>query len=397
MRSVTIIRLAFVAQAYAVPAQTFQTFQTLSGAPRRYTGFSPRELPLGSPGILHAAPRSTLSRMAPRSVPEGPRSHILPSGLEVRPPQVAPVAPKAPNGRQAPSLKGLDGVFYDLDDCLYNMDGVGQYQGKIAVQFLMEEVGFTPEQMQAFKKMAKNGMSAVKWKELGMPKDKLAELITELTNGIPYKELIPPNPDLRTALLAVPGPRFVMTNNLHGVAERILDVLGVSDLFTGVIAVDDLNSPWTDDKLVVKPEVDFYKRAMSSVGVRHGMMIDDRDNNIMGAMDAGMFAVQMAGYSSAKVESSSTDKYIMHPEYDIPVITNLNELPAVIEDYGFSTTNNARVTVTSLEERTKNNVRSITSLATVKLAAFLVGSGVMFAALRQRRSVLSIGQEPLLA
>merc|ERR1712003_69928 len=89
----------------------------------------------------------------------------------------------------------------------------------------------------------------------------VAEFREALLQGIPYHAL-------RCSLLDVPGPRFILTNNFRGHAERVLELLGVQDLFSCIIAVDDMNSLSAVDVLA-KPQIDAYTFAVKSMGVRN--------------------------------------------------------------------------------------------------------------------------------
>src|SRR5512139_4323305 len=60
----------------------------------------------------------------------------------------------------------------------------------------------------------------------------------EYVHDVPVPEIVPPRPELREMLAALPGRRVVFTNGSGGYAGRVLDALGVSELMDGIYGIE---------------------------------------------------------------------------------------------------------------------------------------------------------------
>ena len=86
------------------------------------------------------------------------------------------------------------------------------------------------------------------------PKDFLAEV-----HDVPL-DLLSPDPGLRAGLERLEGPRLVFTNGSLAHATRVLARLALTDLFTGVFALEDAD-------LIPKPDPRTFARMTERFGV----------------------------------------------------------------------------------------------------------------------------------
>lgn len=237
--------------------------------------------------------------------------------------------------------KTIDAFFFDLDDCIYpfDMSGMGVWEVEIAKKFLVEKKGFTPEQVENFKQVFSGGAGAGQgtvWgalRTVGTAPEELEIFKDMLNDNVPYSEIVKKNNTrLRESLLQLPGPRYILTNNFRFHVKRVLEVLGVEDLFVGTVAIDDLNANDAEvENLITKPNPLSFQKAMEMMGVTNGaaVMVDDRYYNCEGAVKAGMAgAIQMGRYvppfDPRRPESPT-----------IPVVYTMRALPLAMKELNF--------------------------------------------------------------
>lgn len=95
-----------------------------------------------------------------------------------------------------------------------------------------------------------------------------------------------PSPRLAELLRALPGRRFVLTNGARCHARRVLDRIGVTDLFDGVFCIEDMD-------LVPKPAPATFRHFLErfSIDPRHAAFFDDTPKNLLPAKALGMTTV----------------------------------------------------------------------------------------------------------
>jgi pyrimidine 5'-nucleotidase len=119
------------------------------------------------------------------------------------------------------------------------------------------------------------------------------------------------DPELRQALISLPQEKWIFTNASQAHAEQVLRLLGIRDLFEGIIDVVDTH-PWC------KPQTPAFEKAIvkaNNLNPAETLFIDDRVSNLDTAKALGMHTLQILG-----VEAVSTH----------PGIEKLSSLPAYI-------------------------------------------------------------------
>jgi len=126
---------------------------------------------------------------------------------------------------------------------------------------------------------------------------------------------IQPDQQLKAALSSLPQEKWIFTNASRQHAENVLGLLGIADLFEGVIDVLD-TEPWC------KPHPEAFEIALKLAGgpePAETLFVDDLESNLDAARKLG---IQTLRVSSQSVESNH------------PVINNLMELPIFLSENG---------------------------------------------------------------
>ncbi len=115
------------------------------------------------------------------------------------------------------------------------------------------------------------------------------------THALPLEAYLAPDPRLRRTLEGLPGPKWVFTNADAAHAGRVLTLLGVGDLFRGIIdlfATDLHPKPWTSA----------YRKALTLAGnppPGEAILVDDRLSNLTAARPLGFRTVWVAREAAA--------------------------------------------------------------------------------------------------
>ena len=95
------------------------------------------------------------------------------------------------------------------------------------------------------------------------------------------------NVPLRLALQRLPGQRFLFTNNCGRYGQRVLEILGVGDLFDGIVDATILGA-------APKPATSAYETLVAETGASppaHMALFDDSVRNLVPAHALGMTTV----------------------------------------------------------------------------------------------------------
>eukprot|EP00039_Didymoeca_costata_P019879 m.339271 g.339271 ORF g.339271 m.339271 type:complete len:486 (+) comp18731_c0_seq1:111-1568(+) len=203
-------------------------------------------------------------------------------------------------------------IILDLDNCLFNFKKHLEESEAVAVrQFLLHE--------EAGPKLKENVLEKVQayvneehvpmWKALlAFPEIKISPsqftaFKQFLLKNMAYGSIVRDD-TLLAVLRASPGPRVVLTNNYHAHAETVLHNLGVRKEIAHVIAVDDLNTEHASS-ITTKPDKETLQMTLASLRAKQGVLVDDSQNAVKLAVEAGLDAVQMTKYILDKTESDS--------------------------------------------------------------------------------------------
>ncbi len=133
---------------------------------------------------------------------------------------------------------------------------------------------------------------------------------------VDLSKVIQPDQQLRQALGSLPQDKWIFTNASRQHANNVLGLLGISDLFMGVIDVLD-TEPWC------KPHPEAFEIALKLAGgpqPTETLFVDDLEVNLDAARSLGLQTLRV---SAVLVESGH------------PVINSLAELPRFLSSNGF--------------------------------------------------------------
>ena len=108
-----------------------------------------------------------------------------------------------------------------------------------------------------------------------------------VVHDVPLEKYLSKDARLRSTLESLQQPRWILTNSDKAHSQRVLNILGVEDLFEGIIdvtAVDYRN----------KPDPEVFKIAIEMAGQpdpEYTLFVDDIPNNLPPAKSLGMHTV----------------------------------------------------------------------------------------------------------
>ena len=119
-------------------------------------------------------------------------------------------------------------------------------------------------------------------------------------------EMLAPNPDLRKAIEALPGRKFIFTNGSRGHAKNVGEHLALYDLFDGVFAIEDAH-------YVPKPKRSPYIQFCDEFDIEPGeaAMFEDSVRNLEVPKHMGMATVWVTpehDWHGAHVNNPSGDQ-----------------------------------------------------------------------------------------
>jgi putative hydrolase of the HAD superfamily len=106
-------------------------------------------------------------------------------------------------------------------------------------------------------------------------------------HDIPLENYLGEDPALQAALRTLPQKKWILTNSDRHHAKRVTALLGVADLFDGLIDVLAMNG---DNK----PQASVYRLALEIAGetsAENCVFLDDVANNLGAAYELGFFTV----------------------------------------------------------------------------------------------------------
>src|SRR5690606_19329217 len=124
-------------------------------------------------------------------------------------------------------------------------------------------------------------------------------------HAIDYSPVVP-HPDLVSAIAALPGRKFILTNGDVGHARSVLNRLGCDDMFEHVHDIRAMT-------FVPKPHREAYDGFFTLHGIdpTSAVMFDDLEKNLVVPHDMGMTTVQVVAegdFSHDQVEAWELDR-----------------------------------------------------------------------------------------
>ena len=191
------------------------------------------------------------------------------------------------------SFEHIDTWLFDLDDTLYPEEsGLMDLIRERITAFVMRITGLDEDEA----RIVQRGWFEAHGASLpGLLKEhdvSVEEFLLDI-HDVPL-DAVQPDPRLRAALERLPGRRFVFTNGSSGHAERVLERLGIADLFGGVFHIES-------GGLIPKPD----PRTFEAVTARFDLdpartaFFEDTARNLKPAADLGMTTVLIGAHALA--------------------------------------------------------------------------------------------------
>jgi putative hydrolase of the HAD superfamily len=185
-------------------------------------------------------------------------------------------------------LSHIDAWIFDLDDTLYPPEqGVmGLVQARINA-FMIDAVGLPEAEARVLQRqfLDEHGTTlAGLMANYAVDPDKFLREV----HDVPLDSL-EPSPRLAGALARLPGRRFVLTNGARCHATRVLQRIGITNLFDGVFAIEDMD-------LTPKPAPATFRRFLDRFDIdpHRAVFFEDTPKNLEPAKTLGMTTVLIA-------------------------------------------------------------------------------------------------------
>jgi len=179
-------------------------------------------------------------------------------------------------------------LLIDLDDTLYpHTNGLWEMIRSRINQFMIEEMNFPPEVVPTLRHRL--------WQQYGTTLRGLqqeyrvdSDNYLRYVHNVPVESIIQPDQKLSCILEDLPQRKFVFTNADINHAQRILNALGVTSLFEGIIDIHQM-TPYC------KPQVEAFKKALSLIAEdpESCLMVDDSPDNLETAYQLGMMTASI--------------------------------------------------------------------------------------------------------
>jgi putative hydrolase of the HAD superfamily len=187
--------------------------------------------------------------------------------------------------KSAPDFRQISAWIFDLDHTLYTLDAEKQaaMEERICV-FVQQHFGIAREPAWDIQKryLREHGSTlAGLVKHHSVDQDAYHDFVNDI-EAMELSEDVP----LRLALQRLPGRRFLFTNNCGRYGRRVLEILGIGDLFDGVVDSTILGaSP--------KPAASAYDTLVIETGATpaHMALFDDSVRNLVPAHVLGMTTI----------------------------------------------------------------------------------------------------------
>lgn len=176
-------------------------------------------------------------------------------------------------------------LFFDLDATLYPASNGLWEQIRLRIyKFMLEEIGIPeaeiPDTRDKYWTTYGTTLEGLRIHHQVEPDDYL-----NFVHDLPLKDFLEPDPVLRGLLETLPQDLWVFTNADHRHAGRVLNELGISDLFSGIVDLLALD-------FIVKPNRKAYQIALKLAGVtdpKKCVLFDDLIQNLIPAKELGFY------------------------------------------------------------------------------------------------------------
>jgi putative hydrolase of the HAD superfamily len=181
--------------------------------------------------------------------------------------------------------------FFDLDETLYP-PGSGlwaEVRARINA-YLHERMGFPLDQVESLRE---NYFREYGTTLRGLQAHHQVDMddYLEFVHDVPIQQYLHPDPELRLAIQKIPARKFIFTNASANHANRVLETLGLKELFNGIIDVHVIYP-------FCKPMPEAFALALQAAGSPDPhtcVLLDDQRRITRAAGQLGMYSVLVGG------------------------------------------------------------------------------------------------------
>ncbi len=195
-------------------------------------------------------------------------------------------------------------LLFDLDETLYpSSSGLWMAIRDRINTYLREMVGIPAEQVELLREQYfRDYGTTLRGLQANFNVD--MEEYLAFVHCVPLGVHLQPDPELRDVITAIPAKKYIFTNADSAHANRVLDVLGLTGLFDGILDVHTI-SPYC------KPMPESFEKALLAVGSPDPgtcALLDDQARITRAASHLGIFSI-LVGKESAGMDADAALKY----------------------------------------------------------------------------------------
>jgi putative hydrolase of the HAD superfamily len=185
-------------------------------------------------------------------------------------------------------FKRINVWIFDLDDTLYRAEcGLVKQIHDRARQFVCNHFGIAADEADRIRKEYQVAYGTTLFglmRHEGVSAPRFLEFVHDLDFSV-----LQPQPDLAAALKQLPGRKIIFTNGPSNHAQRVMEALGLTDVFEDVFDIQAAG-------YVPKPARQAYDRLVNKFGFSEpaAAMFDDQTDNLVNAQAAGMTCICVA-------------------------------------------------------------------------------------------------------
>jgi putative hydrolase of the HAD superfamily len=189
----------------------------------------------------------------------------------------------------------INTIFIDLDDTLYD-HGNGLWEairGRMS-QYMHECIGLPEDEIPALRRHYFETYGTT-LRGLQIHYRVNPDEYLDYVHDIPLRNYIAPDESLKNLLSELPQPKWILTNSSSEHARRVLNILGVQELFSGIIDIRALD-------FHCKPDPESYRIAMKiahAVYPQDCLYLDDSPLNLAPAKEMGMTTVLISNVEAS--------------------------------------------------------------------------------------------------
>ncbi len=181
----------------------------------------------------------------------------------------------------------INTLFIDLDDTLYDRsNGLWEaIRGRMGL-YMHECIGLPEQEIPTLRRhYFETYGTTLRGLQIHYQVD--ADEYLTYVHELPLADFISPDPQLKTLLSGIPQPKWILTNANAEHAQRVLDILGVREYFSGIIDIRAMG-------FHCKPEPEAYRIALEIAlesDPTQCLYLDDSPLNLAPAKEMGMTTI----------------------------------------------------------------------------------------------------------